>query len=55
MPCVVSKGLPCETYIVAFDRMEWVVFINGDGKEKQIWQEFTGGQLTGKYTEGVLL
>ena len=32
--------------------MESVVFINGEGKEKQIWQKLTGGLLTTKYTEG---
>ena len=46
------QGLPCASYIIAFDRMESVIFINGAGKEKQIWQKLTGGQLTAKYTEG---
>ncbi|KAK9810680.1 hypothetical protein WJX73_010262 [Symbiochloris irregularis] len=46
-----ATGLPCASYIIAFERMESVVFINGEGKEKQIWQKLTGGQLTAKYTE----
>ena len=46
------QGLPCETYIVALDRMEAVVFFNGFGREREIWEEHTGGRLTSRYIEG---
>lgn len=44
-------GLPCETYVIPFARMGCVVFINGNGKEREIWQEFTSHPLSAKYTE----
>lgn len=47
------QGLPCETYVIPFARMGCVVFINGNGKEREIWQEFTSHPLSAKYTEGM--
>ena len=47
------QGLPCQTYIAAFDRMQSVVFVNAFGNEVAIWKELTGSQLSEKYYEGI--
>ena len=47
-----GQGLPCQTYIAAFDRMQSVVFVNAFGKEVAIWKELTGSQLSEQYFEG---
>ena len=49
------QGLPCETYIAAFDRMQSIVFVNAVGNEVAIWKELTGGQLSDKFFEGAPL
>ena len=49
------QGLPCETYVAVFDRMQSVVFVNAFGREAGIWKDFTGGQLSDRFYEGMLL
>ena len=34
------------------DRLDSVVFFNGYGQEREIWERHTGGQLTGRFIEG---
>lgn len=46
------QGLPCESYILTSNRLDAVVFFNGGGNERQMWKEFTGGNLTEQFIEG---
>lgn len=48
-----GQGLaPNGKYVAVFDRMESVVFFNGEGQEEQIWKTITGGSLGPRHTEG---
>ncbi len=48
-----SQGLPYdEPYVAVFENMDTVVFFNGCGNEAHLWQQYAGGALSTRETEG---